>query len=660
MRLERRLARERAARREAEVISERSTRRLVDEQERLLLLRTVGRAANEETLERALAHTLATICRHGSWALGHAWRLHPDGELRSTGEWVGAERFPAFREATEALTLRAGVGLPGRVVNHRGAIWLRDFSAVLTLPRAEAAAAAGLRTAIGFPIMSGSDVVGVIELFTPRILPRDAELLELLDQVGTELGRSIERQQSEERLRHQATHDALTGLPNRVMIRDALHRAISRLRREDDECTAVLFVDLDGFKAVNDTLGHVAGDAILKDVAARLRTSLRPHDTLGRLSGDEFVIVCESLASEHGITTITERITDAMRPPFEVEDELFSLTASIGVTVARPEREPEELIAEADTAMYRAKQSGRGHTEVYSEDLGSRLRRRNELERALRGAAAGDELRVHYQPEVDLRGGRIVGVEALVRWERHGAMVMPVEFIPLAEESGLIVGIGGWVLEEAARQAQRWRADPEIATPPWTSVNLSVRQLADPELLRRVADSLSAYGGHPSELLLEVTESVILEDVDAGLAVLAELRALGTSIAIDDFGTGYASLSYLRRFPASAVKIDRSFIAALDDPRTLAIVTAMVELAHALGLTPIAEGIETAQQLATLRELGCDLGQGYYFAQPLPADELAPLLRDPDQFAALVTGGVAPVAPPVAVHAPRRALARRR
>jgi diguanylate cyclase (GGDEF)-like protein len=627
-RLQRRLLRERAARLEAEAISERATRDLYEQQQRLVLLRTVAKAANEAaSVEDALMTAIAAICEHCDWPLGHAWMREAD-TLRPTGLWAGdAGRFEAFRAATAELRLDVGEGLPGRVLAAQSAVWLIDFSQVLSLPRAQAAGAAGLRTALGFPILVGSEVVGVLEFLTERTLVRDEDLIELMAQVGTELGRVVERQQAAEQLLHQATHDALTGLPNRVLISDELARALSRLRRMPTDRTAVFFVDLDGFKAINDTLGHASGDRILREVAARLGQVVRPHDTLGRLSGDEFILVCESLADEQAIAQIGERILAALREPFVLNGEPFQLGASIGVTLAEPEKEPAELIAEADTAMYRAKQLGRGRCEPYSEELGARLRRRTELERALRSAPHSGELRLHYQPEVELRSGRIVGVEALLRWERDGAIVMPGEFIPLAEETGLIVSLGAWVLDEALRQAHVWGRDATIAQPPWTSVNLSVRQLADPEITTRVASALARHECDPSTLLLEVTESVILEDVEAGLTVLTGLKQLGAEIAIDDFGTGYASLSYLRRFPASAVKIDRSFIATLDDPRTLAIVTAMIELGRALGLMTIAEGIETAEQLAVLRELGCDLGQGYYFARPAPAAEIEPLLR---------------------------------
>jgi diguanylate cyclase (GGDEF)-like protein len=639
-RLQRRLARERAVRREAETISERATRELYDQQQRLLLLKTVAKAANEaSTVESAIATTIAAVCAHCDWPLGHAWLRAPDGLLDPTGLWCGdEERFHRFRRATARLRLHAGVGLPGRVLQSAQAAWIPDFSEARDLPRVLAAQRDGLHTAVGFPILVGDEVVGVLEFLAARVLEPDAELLDLMAQVGAELGRVVERQQAAERLLHQATHDALTGLPNRVLIREQLGRALAGLRRATGQRAAVLFVDLDGFKAVNDTLGHAAGDRILQEVAARLGGVVRPRDTLGRLSGDEFVIVCAELSDERPILALAERIGATFRTPFSLDGELFQITASVGVTLATPDKEPEELIAEADAAMYRAKQLGRARCEVFSEELGARLRRRSELERALRHAPEHGELRLHWQPEVDLRSGRIVGMEALLRWQREEGMVMPADFIPLAEETGLIVPIGAWVLDEALRQARIWQEDRSIAHTPWASVNLSVRQLVDPEIMNRVVDALARHESDPSMLLLEVTESVILDDVEAGLTVLTALKQLGTEIAIDDFGTGYASLSYLRRFPASAVKIDRSFIAALEDPRTCAIVTAMIELAHALGLSAIGEGIETTAQLARLRELGCDLGQGYLFARPAPAAEVELLLRDEPQFAALVRG----------------------
>jgi diguanylate cyclase (GGDEF)-like protein len=616
--LERRLARERATRREAEAISERATRELYEKQQGLLLLKTVANAANEATcVESALATTLVATCEHYDWPLGHAWRLTATGAaLESTGLWaLAGERFDAFREATAGLRLEGGVGLPGQVLWEARAVWAEEFARIGASTRVRAANEVGLRTALAFPVLVGSEVVGVLEFLTERLLEPDRQMIEVMTQIGVELGRVVERQRAAEQLVHQATHDALTGLPNRVSIRAELGRALSRLERDPDGHTAVFFVDLDGFKAVNDTLGHAVGDRVLRDVAARLAGVIRPHDVLGRLGGDEFVIVCEALSAEHPIAAIAERIADALRAPFTLEGELFQISASVGVTVAAAEKEPDALIAEADAAMYRAKRLGRGRCEIYSEELGARIRRRTQLERALRRAVERSELRLHYQPEVDLTSGRVVGLEALLRWQREETLVLPGEFIPVAEETGLIVPIGAWVLDEAVRQARAWQVECADA-PPWTSVNLSVRQLADPELMTRVTAAIADHASEASLLLLEVTESVILDDAEAGLTVLTQLRELGTSIAIDDFGTGYASLSYLRRFPASALKIDRSFIATLEDSRTRAIVKAMVDLAHSLELVAIAEGIETAEQLEHVRMLGCDLGQGYHFARP--------------------------------------------
>jgi len=439
-RLRRRLARERAVRHEAETISERATRELYDKQQRLLLLSEVVTAANEATgVEPAIASALEAVCGYCGWLLGHAWLRGADGTLDPTGLWAGAEaRLSPFCAATERLRLAPGIGLPGQVLVERRAVWILDFAKASHLPRVDIAAAVGLHSTIGFPILVASDVVGVLEFFTERVLEPDAELIELMAQVGIELGRVVEREQAAERLLHQARHDLLTGLPNRLMIRDELRLALSRLDRRPGGHTAVFFVDLDGFKAVNDALGHAAGDHLLRDVADRLSGIVRPHDLLGRLGGDEFVVICEELTAEYPIAAIAQRIGDALRTPFSLDGERFQITASIGVTSALPSAEPEELIAQADTAMYRAKQLGPARWEAYSEELGARLQRRAELERSLRYAADRDELRLHYQPKVDLRSGQIVGVEALLRWRHDDVTVMPAEFIPLAEQTGLI------------------------------------------------------------------------------------------------------------------------------------------------------------------------------------------------------------------------------
>ena len=639
-RLRRRVERERAARLEAESISERVTRELYDKQQGLMLLQQVAHAANDAVdVAAALRFALDAIRAHRAWPVGHAWLNDESGTLCSTGIWSGdMERYAIFAEASAGARYVAGEGLPGRVLERAAPVWLASEDELAVLPRGSTMVEAGLRSALCFPLFVGDAVAGVLEFFAHRVHDPDADVLELMAQIGTQLGRVIERQQAADQLRHQATHDALTGLPNRVLIRDHLSRALSRERRRPGEQLAVFFVDLDGFKAINDTLGHATGDRVLRDIAGRLKAIIRPHDTLGRLGGDEFVVVCEGLTRELPVATIAERLAGALRDPLRLDGEEFIVTASIGVSMSGGDEDPDELIEQADAAMYRSKELGRNRYEVFSEDLRVRLAARVETERALRRAVDLDELRLLYQPELDLRTGRVVGVEALLRWQRGDVLVPPMEFIPLAEETGLIVGLGAWVLREAVRQSREWHDDDALARVPWMAVNLSVRQLSDPALIETVAGALATRGADAAKLFLEVTESLILEDADAGLSLLADLKALGTEIAIDDFGTGYASLSHLRKFPASLLKVDRSFIATVaDDPRTRAIVAAIVDMAHALGLESVAEGIETAEQLAVVRELGCDLGQGYLFARPLPAGELRELLRRDEPHPA-VTG----------------------
>jgi diguanylate cyclase (GGDEF)-like protein len=638
-RLTRRLQRERAARLEAEAIAERVTRELYVKQQGLLLVAAVAKAANEAGgIEQAIGTSLEAIRAHLSVGCGHLWLVDDQDEMVSTDLWSSdAARDGALRQASQGLRFRAGHGLPGRVLAEGKALWMSDPDELATLRRIAAIRAAGLRSALCFPLFSGSEVVGALEFFSQRTLEPEEDLIALMTQIGTHLGRVVERQRAADTLLHQATHDALTQLPNRVLILDHLARSLARQRRSPDHHTAVLFVDLDGFKTINDTMGHASGDRVLRQVAERLGTAIRPQDTLGRLSGDEFVIVCEALSEEHDVVAIVERLAEAVRRPIDLDGEQFLVTASVGVALARGSEDPGALIEQADAAMYRSKARGRGLYEIFSDELRERIAARLDIERALRGAAERDELCLHFQPEIDLRTGAIVGAEALLRWRRGGALMLPGEFIGLAENTGLIVPIGMWVLREALCQLERWNADEAIPESPWISVNLSVRQLSDPHLMTSVAAALADYGANPSRLLLEVTESLVLDDVDAGLRVLTELRSLGAEIAIDDFGTGYASLSYLRRFPASVVKVDRSFIAEIDrDPRTRSIVEAVVAMARALDLKVVAEGIETAAQLAVVCELGFDIGQGFFIARPSEAADVTRLLADRRPFAALL------------------------
>jgi diguanylate cyclase (GGDEF)-like protein len=431
-----------------------------------------------------------------------------------------------------------------------------------------------------------------------------------------------------EDLLERALRDGLTGLPNRALFMDHLEKGLARLDR-NREMVAVLFADLDRFKVVNDSMGHAAGDELLVLAAERLRASVRGHDTVARFGGDEFVILCEHLDSERDVLTVAERIVSAFAEPFAVAGAEVSAHVSLGITVTRdPGVTPDSLVRDADAAMYRAKESGRNRYELFDPDMRVRALRRLQTESALWRAIAHDELRVHYQPKVDLRDSHVTGLEALVRWEHpeHG-LLAPAEFIPIAEETGLIVPIGAWVLEEACRRMQGWREQHPQLADVLLSVNLSAVQLAERTFVDTVAAILE-HTGTPAHLLcLEVTETVLMNDVHSTIEALHGLKALGVKIAVDDFGTGYSSLSYLSRFPVDILKVDRAFVRDIGpSEQTWPIVAAVIGLSKALGLATVAEGVERGEQATALRALGCELAQGFHFARPQPAEVLEELL----------------------------------
>jgi diguanylate cyclase (GGDEF)-like protein len=433
--------------------------------------------------------------------------------------------------------------------------------------------------------------------------------------------RTAELEEAKARAQHLADHDALTGLPNRRLLEDRLTQALA-LSYRNRKNTAVMFVDLDRFKNINDSLGHSVGDALLKDVAGRLVKQLRVGDTICRIGGDEFVVVLPEVKRSADVAHVAQKVIEQLSQPVIVEERELVVTCSIGIAIYPDDgRDAESLIRNADAAMYHAKELGRANYQFFTEQMNQAASRRLHLENDLRRAVAKDELRVHYQPIVDAASGRIAAHEALVRWQHpERGLVLPAEFIQLAEETGIILKIGEWVLAEACRWSTFIGAERGLQI----AVNLSARQFNDPNLPKVVARALKETGLPPRLLELEITESTAMQQTDVTLRTLKKLKQLGVSIAIDDFGTGYSSLSYLRRFPVDKVKIDRSFVAEVPGDRDQgAIVSAIIALAHALQIRVVAEGVETDAQRDFLKSCGCDFIQGYLVGRPADADSAA-------------------------------------
>ncbi|TMM04723.1 MAG: EAL domain-containing protein [Actinobacteria bacterium] len=541
------------------------------------------------------------------------------GSARLTAAQLGADRPGGPYELVHAASIAEGVA---RLLDRAFACVLLD----LHLPDARGLEAlAHVRTAaldVPVLVLTGSDD-HALALQAVREGAQDVLVKSRVDERALRhaVALAIERKRFEARLAHQAMHDDLTGLPNRALFVDRLGQALSRLGRHATTL-AVLFLDLDRFKAINDAMGHAAGDELLRAVAARLASVLRAGDTAARLGGDEFAVLCEDVAGERHAIGVAERVAEALRTPFALGGDEVHVRSSVGIALATLGTEdPDALVREADAAMYRAKERGGGVYEVFDDGMRARTARRHETELALRRAIERRELVLRFLPQVELAGGAICGAEALVRWDHpERGLVDPADFITTAEETGLIVPIGAWVLEEACRHALRW---PGLVT----AVNLSPRQSAHPDLIEAVAGALGRTGVDPSMILLEVVERAVSDDLEAGAATLRRLAALGVRLALDDFGTGPSSLRALQRLPVAEVKVDRSLVARLPgDPQAGALLAAIVSLAHALGLRTAAEGVETAAQADALRALGCDLAQGFFFHRPLAGEELEALL----------------------------------
>ena len=553
-----------------------------------------------------------------------------DGEpLPGGGHWVAPNMPPPLQERLDALIRHEGERTPCNTVLHTAAaVAVRDTHGGSRWPEyAELMQEWHVHAVQTVPIVTnGTRPTGALSVHyrTPFRLGEDEEAISRARQM---IEIAIERKRAEAHIEHLAHYDSLTGLPNRVMFNDRLRQALTEATR-DGRRVAVIFMDLDQFKNINDSLGHEVGDRLLQAVAQRLRRCIRRGDTIARLGGDEFTVVLADMAQAEDAARVAQKIITAFAAPFDLHDREMFVTASVGVTLFPDDgRDAEVLLKNADIAMYRAKERGRNNYQPYSPDMNKRALQRLSLETSLRRALERNELVLHYQPQIDLRAGTVSGVEALLRWQHPTlGLVPPSDFIPVAEDTGLIVPIGDWVLHTALTQAKQWRRAGFRNVR--MSVNVSGRQLQQRNLSARAIEAVAAAGLSPADLTLELTESMLMQNVEHSMAILSELHAAGIALSIDDFGTGYASLSYLKRFPVDVLKVDRSFVQDIStDADDAVIVQAIITMAHSLGIQATAEGVETREQLAYLQACECDSMQGYYFSRPLAADACTALLR---------------------------------
>lgn len=635
-RLTRMLEQERRARREAEAIAERGLRELYESQVRLALLQRITDYANQsDNFEAVLEIALREICQHMGWEFGNAIRTDEDGAGATACDcWYAADPEPlfAFIEASRSLSVPIGTGLSGKVLRDRHPHWIDDAAQEMTFNRREAAEATGLVSACAFPITVGDELVAVIEFFSKKPMVDKDNILLTITQAGTQIGRVIERERARDALLHDALHDGMTGLPNRVLLDERCRSAFQRLPAGQPGLS-IMVIDLDGFKAINDKYGHHAGDALLVDVAGRFEAAIGAfqrscpgggHATLARVGGDEFVVLLDDVIDPAAPEKLAGMFHDVLNAPTQVDKDLVSAGASIGIAHSGPAYDDvEQIRRDADLAMYEAKGEGSGRTVTFTDTLGIEARNRMALERELREAIREKQFVLFYQPIFALdEGQRLMGYEALIRWQHPTrGLLDPGAFIDAAEQSGLIIFIGDWVLRHActalARLHRRMPKELMRQDPPFISINIAPQQFLQPSFALTVERVLIETGVPPECLRLEVTEGVAIIDSERTRQVLEEIRGWGVRTSLDDFGTGYSSLSYLQNLPFDTLKIDRSFIASMDDPKSCNIIRAILDLAGNLNLSVVAEGIETQEQGLTLREMGCEFGQGFHLGVPL-------------------------------------------
>lgn len=632
-RLEREIARERAIRKEAEQIAEHGMRELYLSRENLQLLNRISAHANDsDTPSTALRFAIQEICAQQGYCVGHALlRVGPEGDerLEGTDIWVATDEHLAFPflEACRKIVAWPCVSSPGRLFLEQHPIWTPDLYVQHNFTRAVAARRAGLRSSISVPVVMGHELVGAMEFYQTDTTEPSDELMDLLLQIGIQLGRVFKRRRHADTLLKNALSDPLTELPNRTAFEADIKSIFEEEKYSEDYRTAIIYLDLDGFKLVNDTLGHNAGDTLLVAMANRLRSvvdNYRKHAwvdniLLARVGGDEFVILVRSADVGDVADDIATEIHECLHPVHRIGSNDVQAVASIGIALNGPEyTHPQELMRDADVAMYEAKAQGPEQTYHFTAEMRNAALARLDLEVELRRAVESSAFELNFQPIVCLATKKVAGFEALVRWRRDTeTIIMPDDFIPTAEACGLIVPLGTWVLREACKAAVRFHKENDSNPDLYISVNVALQQFQQLHFVKLVRDILLETGAHPSWIRLELTESTAATNPTHAARTITHLHEMGIQVSIDDFGTGYSSLAHLQAMPFDTLKIDRSFITKhSDNSADWSFVVAMKQLADSLGMKVIVEGIENEFQQAELESFGCEFGQGWLFGKP--------------------------------------------
>ncbi len=591
-----------------------------------LLIEVTTDSSEAEDVRDMTSKCLEKICSLRGWQIGQAWFID-----EATNTLFCSHSFYSEMDATEVRhdSLRrrfpAGTGLPGRVWDTQEPLWISDLLIGPVLPRSESLLRSGLRTAFAFPITVEGSVVAIFEFFARESRPPDSIFLEAVKRLGPHLGLVFSRKREQEKIRYQATHDVLTGLPNRILFHDRFTQALAHASRKS-QILAMLMLDLDNFKKINDTLGHAVGDLLLQSVAQRLSKSMREVDTIARMGGDEVVVLLSDVRQIEDVAKVAQKIFSVLQQPFQIEQHKLHITTSIGISIFPHDGEnAQTLLKNADIALYRAKEKGRNNYQLYTPSMTAAALTRLTLENHLRHALEEDQFVIYYQPEIEISTGSIVAVEALLRWQHpEMGLCLPAEFMTIAEETGLIGLIWEWALRTACAQGKVWQ-NAGIA-PFLIAMNIPAFQIRQHDILPTISETLSSTQLDPRFLELEITEVVTKKEL-GNIGLLQEIRRMGIGICLDDFGTGYSSLGYLKEFPINALKIDPYFVRGLNtDPNDVAITRAIIALGHGLNMRVIAEGVETKEQLITLRSLGCDAFQGFLITRPLPVDHITPML----------------------------------